>query len=323
MLGIHGGGWENGDRTSYNWCFERLHAALGNVALVQGSHRPASEAPFPAAYDDCVHTLRWLHDHAHEHHLDPNRCALFGCSSGGHLTGLLATRATKEQLPLGDGRPARKERGHIPHIRAAVSFAGVLDLFALHDADTPPTYCRYYLGPPGLRDALYTLMEGPLKEKADSPDRTEAYAAASPAEHISTPPRCRCSPLLHCPNVARAGAAPRTPPMLLVHGDQDGEHDHLQRRVSLGCVLTVLTPTALRVSRGGAGQAIACHGGEAPIPGPHSRAAGGPGLAALCDERAGALPGAVVRSCRWPSLAVALASQDCAPLCRGWVCLCE
>ena len=240
MLGIHGGGWENGDRTSYNWCFERLHAALGNVALVQGSHRPASEAPFPAAYDDCVHTLRWLHDHAHEHHLDPSRCALFGCSSGGHLTGLLATRATKEQLPLGDGRPARKERGHIPHIRAAVSFAGVLDLFALHDADTPPTYCRYYLGPPGLRDALYTLMEGPLKEKADAPDRTEAYAAASPAEHISTPPRCRCSPLLHCPNVACAGAAPRTPPMLLVHGDQDGEHDHLQRRVSLGCVLTVL-----------------------------------------------------------------------------------
>ena len=32
--------------------------------------------------------------------------------------------------------------------------------------------------------------------------------------------------------------------MLLVHGDQDGEHDPLQRRVSLGCVLT---PAALRV----------------------------------------------------------------------------
>ena len=35
--------------------------------------------------------------------------------------------------------------------------------------------------------------------------------------------------------------------MLLVHGDQDGERDHLQRRVSLGRVLTVLTPMALRV----------------------------------------------------------------------------
>ena len=24
VVGIHGGGWENGDRRSYDWCWERL-----------------------------------------------------------------------------------------------------------------------------------------------------------------------------------------------------------------------------------------------------------------------------------------------------------
>ena len=113
LVGIHGGGWENGDRHSYDWCWPRLQPL--NAGLVQCSHRPASVAPCPAAYDDLVHVLRWLYDHAAEHRLDRERCALYGCSSGGHLVSLLGTRATVEE-------------SRIPKIRALVPYAAVTDL---------------------------------------------------------------------------------------------------------------------------------------------------------------------------------------------------
>lgn len=95
VVGIHGGGWENGGRTSYDWCWERLSRSLGPVCFVQLSHRPASEASFPGPYEDCVHVLKWIRAHADEFHLDYTRCVLIGCSSGGHLAALLATRATR------------------------------------------------------------------------------------------------------------------------------------------------------------------------------------------------------------------------------------
>ena len=62
----------------------------------------------PAACRDVLHLLRWLHDRGAEHGLDRRRCALFGCSSGGHLVWLLATRATAEA--------ALRRAGHTPEL---------------------------------------------------------------------------------------------------------------------------------------------------------------------------------------------------------------
>ena len=70
----------------------------------------------PGAYRDVVHVLRWVHDRGARHGLDRRRCTLFGCSSGGQL---VSSRATGE------------ERG-IASIRAAVSYAGVMDMAAWH-----------------------------------------------------------------------------------------------------------------------------------------------------------------------------------------------
>eukprot|EP01051_Picozoa_sp_SAG22_P016326 SAG22_NODE_2285_length_2757_cov_1.902935_1_plen_211_part_00 len=96
------------------------------MALVTGSHRKQSAAPWPAQYDDYVSMMRWLKTNAAEHQLDSGKCGLYGCSSGGHLTALLATRATKEE---GDA---------IPTIRAAVPYAGVMDM-ATFAAESPIT----------------------------------------------------------------------------------------------------------------------------------------------------------------------------------------
>ncbi len=169
VLGIHGGGWQNGDRRSYGWCWERLRP-LG-VALVLCSYRPASTARFPAACRDVVHVLRWLHDRGAEHGLDRRRCALLGCSSGGHLVSLLATRATGEE-------------GGIASIRAAVSYAGVMDMAAWH--------CELARLMPASTTAVDFMGAAP----SEDPD---AYRAASPLHHLHA----------------------RVPPMLLIHGTED------------------------------------------------------------------------------------------------------
>ncbi|MBI85172.1 MAG: hypothetical protein CMJ81_18410 [Planctomycetaceae bacterium] len=156
LLGIHGGGWQNGDRKSYDWCWDRLETL--RVALVLCTHRPASEARFPAAYDDLLHLLRWLYVHAADHRLDRARCGLFGCSSGGHLVSLLAVRATKEEQD-------------IVTIRAAASYAGIMDLARWHGELANAAVLESFTGSTPAQDPV-------------------TYRAASPVHHLhdSVPP---------------------------------------------------------------------------------------------------------------------------------------
>jgi acetyl esterase/lipase len=113
MLAIHGGGWGNGDQTSFSWMWPRIRD-LG-VALVLPSYRLKPKFRFPHAYDDLVHLLAWLRDHGASEGLDPERCMLFGSSAGGHWSMLLATRAMKENNPM-------------PCIKGVVNYCGVMDM---------------------------------------------------------------------------------------------------------------------------------------------------------------------------------------------------
>lgn len=150
LLGIHGGGWQNGNRKSYDWCWGRLEAL--RVALVLCTYRPASEARFPAAYDDLLHLLQWLYVHAVDYRLDRERCGLFGCSSGGHLASLLAVRATRE------------EQG-IPTIRAVASYAGIMDLARWHGELANAEVVESFTGSTPVQDPA-------------------TYRAASPVHHV-------------------------------------------------------------------------------------------------------------------------------------------
>ena len=209
VVGIHGGGWQNGDRCSYDWCWERLRP-LG-VALVLCSHRPASTARFPGAYRDVVHVLRWLHDRGAEHGLDRGRCALFGCSSGGHLVSLLATRATDE------------ERG-IASIRAAISYAGVMDMTAWHHE-----LMRLIPGSTTAADFM----------GADPTEDPDAWRAASPLPHVHA----------------------RVPPMLLIHGTEDAVVPVTQSRVMFAALRRAgHAPELLEVSDGHFAMNAACPG---------------------------------------------------------------
>lgn len=120
VLAIHGGGWRNGDQTSFAWMWPRIRE-LG-VALVLPSYRLTPEFRFSHAYDDLVHVLSWLRDHGSSEGLDPEQCMLFGSSAGGHWSMLVATRAMKEKLPM-------------PGIKGVVNYCGVMDMPAQYEFD--------------------------------------------------------------------------------------------------------------------------------------------------------------------------------------------
>jgi len=152
VLGIHGGGWKQGDQTSFAWIWPRIQAL--EVALVLPSYRLAPTFRFPCAYDDLVHLLAWLRDNGASHGLDASRCLLFGSSAGGHLAMLLATRAMRENHPM-------------PVLKGVVNYCGPMDLSAQHrfDVERGTSLVQDFLG--------------------DCPKNNPSiYRTASPMDHI-------------------------------------------------------------------------------------------------------------------------------------------
>lgn len=152
VFAIHGGSWRNGDQTSYHYLWPKLKP-LG-LALVLASYRMSVVAPFPAAYDDLVHSLGWLKENGESQGLDVSRCALMGASAGGHLAMLLASRATAENVPR-------------PHIRAVAQYCGIMDLTAQFAWDEKR-------GASMTHDFLRTRPT----------ENPELYRQASPIEHL-------------------------------------------------------------------------------------------------------------------------------------------
>ena len=72
-----------------------LMAGFGRVKVISVDYRTSSDAPYPAALDDCVAVYRDLLKS-----MPPQRIAVFGTSTGGALTMALVLRARQEGMPL-------------------------------------------------------------------------------------------------------------------------------------------------------------------------------------------------------------------------------
>jgi acetyl esterase/lipase len=168
---IHGGGWIEGDKSSFD--VQRTpgniidFAAAGFVAA-SVNYRLSGEAPFPAGLYDCQAAVRWLRAHAREYHLDPNRIGAYGNSAGGHLALLLGLLGPASGLEERDGPFPAESSG----VEAVVSDSGPIDLVAEHKNGTIRTVIERFLG-------------GPPDQK-----RLAVYQAASPINHLAgkTPP---------------------------------------------------------------------------------------------------------------------------------------
>jgi acetyl esterase len=90
LLDIHGGAWNDQDRTANAPVDERL--AASGLLVVAIDVRLAREASYPASVADVNYGIRWLKSKAREWNGDPEALGALGSSSGGHVLELCAMR---------------------------------------------------------------------------------------------------------------------------------------------------------------------------------------------------------------------------------------
>lgn len=124
ILSVHGGRWRAGSRVDASSIKVTQWAEFGFFAM-SIDYRLVGGSPAPAPYLDLRCAIRWVHAHADDYGIDPERIYLIGQSAGGHLVSLAAT--------LGDG-PYPRVGGWTQSssdIRGAISVAGPYELNTL------------------------------------------------------------------------------------------------------------------------------------------------------------------------------------------------
>ncbi|SNR94710.1 acetyl esterase [Geodermatophilus saharensis] len=94
---FHGGGWVLCDLDTHDTTCRDIARYAGAV-VVSVDYRRAPEAPFPAAYDDCLAVTRALLDDSAGLGTDPARVAVAGDSAGGNLAAGVA-QALRDARP--------------------------------------------------------------------------------------------------------------------------------------------------------------------------------------------------------------------------------
>ncbi len=96
---FHGGGWVLCDLDTHDTTCRDL-ARYSGAVVVSVDYRRAPEAPFPAAFDDCLAVTRALLDGSAGLGTDPTRVAVAGDSAGGNLAAGIAQTLRDAEPPL-------------------------------------------------------------------------------------------------------------------------------------------------------------------------------------------------------------------------------
>ena len=103
VLQVHGGAWNNKDRTDGQ--NTALDLAGAGIVVLSIDFRNAPEAPYPASAQDINYGIRWLKAHAGEFGSSAGQVGGYGTSSGGHQILLAAIRPDDPRyraLPLAE-----------------------------------------------------------------------------------------------------------------------------------------------------------------------------------------------------------------------------
>ncbi|MDP4172560.1 MAG: alpha/beta hydrolase [Bacteroidota bacterium] len=96
VIFVHGGGWRSGNKSQERALAQRI-SLKGYVSLLV-DYRLSTEALYPAAVLDLKKAIRWIRANANRYNIDPNKIAILGCSSGGHLSTLVGTTSGVKKL---------------------------------------------------------------------------------------------------------------------------------------------------------------------------------------------------------------------------------
>jgi acetyl esterase/lipase len=124
IMYVHGGRWRSGTRDDQSAKNVATWAEAGYFTMTI-EYRLVGGSPAPAPYQDLMCAIRWLHAHAGEYRVDPDRIYLIGFSSGGHMVTLAATLGDGPFKRVGGWENARSD------VRAVISTGGAYDLNTL------------------------------------------------------------------------------------------------------------------------------------------------------------------------------------------------
>jgi len=138
LVGVHGGGWQVGDRKFYrNWGGYLAKHGYAVFAIDYRLMKPGVKT-WPGVVYDCGAAVQFVRAEAVEFGLDPERIGMIGDSAGAHLSALVAL-AGEEPLfsnQYRDDPYAAASAG----VKAVIGFYGVYDMVAQweHDQITRP-----------------------------------------------------------------------------------------------------------------------------------------------------------------------------------------
>ena len=121
---MHGGRWRAGNRADASSIKVTQWAEFGYFAM-SIDYRLVGGSPAPAPYLDMFAAIRWLHAHAEEYRIDPERVYLIGQSAGGQMVSLFATAGEAGFPRVGGWEKARTD------VKAVISVAATYELNSL------------------------------------------------------------------------------------------------------------------------------------------------------------------------------------------------
>jgi acetyl esterase/lipase len=128
IVHIHGGGFAMGDKRDIH-VMPLLRGLDHGYALASVNYRLSGEAVFPAGLQDVKAAIRWLRANSEQYHLDGERIAAWGGSSGGNCAAMVcltANVAELEDLSLGNA-------AYPCHVQAAVDWFGPTDFLKMDE----------------------------------------------------------------------------------------------------------------------------------------------------------------------------------------------
>jgi acetyl esterase/lipase len=168
VIAVHGGGWRLANLDNYRylgpWLAERGYVTL---AVTHRLSKPADKA-YPEAVQDVRAAVQFVRGKSPELGIDPERIALMGDSSGGHLASLVALAG--EHALFREGNAADPHGRISTAVKVCVPIYAVLDLARQwrHDQISPP------------RDQIVEKFLG-----ASLIDDRRIYFDASPLSYVS------------------------------------------------------------------------------------------------------------------------------------------
>jgi len=170
LLDIHGGAWNNGDRTNNPAIAEGL--AASGVVVISIDFRCGGQYPYPSSLADINYATRWLKVHAADFNADAATVGGLGVSSGGHLILLSAMRPFD---PRYTALPLTGTNGVDGSLAYAISCWGVLDPLGRYrmaeangNKDLMANHERYFLTVDAMQESniIHILQSG---EKVELP----------------------------------------------------------------------------------------------------------------------------------------------------------